>query len=96
MTPDILTLALATVALLGAACWAWGDVLAREAMDREMDRHAKVAERIEAAFTDSMQCDLCHAESRERELVALYDDAALCCIPCAETIKVRRGRQEAA
>jgi len=67
----------------------------REAMDRQRAAD-RMAERMDAAATDAMTCDVCHSPSRERELVALYDDAALCCIPCADQIKVRRGRQEAA
>lgn len=96
MTADILILGAASLTLLGACWWVYGDVLDREAMDRELDRDALVAARMEAAFCDDRTCDVCHEDSVVREIVALYDDAVMACVPCAEHIKARRGRQEAA
>lgn len=42
------------------------------------------------ADDDGHQCHVCRRVSINRELVELYDDYALACVPCAELLKVRR------
>jgi hypothetical protein len=44
----------------------------------------------EEAVNDDHQCHVCRRVSINRELVELYDDYALCCVHCAELLKVRR------
>lgn len=64
--------------------------LARREMMRERRMHA--------AETDDHQCDVCQRVTGTRELVMLHDDAALCCLSCADLLKFRPAalRQEAA
>ena len=47
------------------------------------------------ADTDDHRCELCHRIVTVREVVALHDDAALCCVACAELLKGARTRQGA-
>lgn len=64
-----------------------------KAESRDAARFARFAERMDAAMTDDHQCDLCAGVSAVREMVALHDDYALCCVRCAELLKGARVRQ---
>jgi hypothetical protein len=54
-------------------------------------RRERARDRVcEEAVNDDHACHVCRRVSINRELVELYDDYALCCVHCAELLKVRR------
>jgi hypothetical protein len=80
-----LTLSLLTGLALGALVRRW------EEPDDAEARRERARDRVcEEADNDDHQCHVCRRVSINRELVELYDDYALACVPCAELLKVRR------
>jgi hypothetical protein len=55
-------------------------------VQREQAFHAA----IERGCSDDHLCDLCHKVVSVREVVLLYDDAALACPGCADLLKLNR------
>lgn len=55
--------------------------------DAEVERERAIARRMDEAACDSMQCDVCQSVAITRELVPLYDDAAMCCLGCASILR---------
>lgn len=54
-------------------------------------RDAGMAAAFARAVDDDHTCECCHRVSAVREMVMLYDDAALVCVPCADLMKLRRS-----
>jgi len=75
--------------ILGAFC-AWLSV-ATVAEWRMMRRRETKADAIARAIargdTDDHRCECCHRVAPIREVIALHDDAALCCLACAEILR---------
>ena len=70
---------------LGALVRRW------EEPDDAEARRERARDRVcEEAVNDDHACHVCQRVSVVRELVELYDDYALACVPCAELLKGRR------
>lgn len=86
-----------TALLLLAAVRAYRAAKQREAADPAYQRERARDRVMRESADDDPTCQMCHRVSKVRELVMLYDDAALCCLACAELTKIGRvTRQEKA
>jgi len=80
-----LAISLLTGLAIGALVRRW-----EESEDPEARRERARDRVCEEANDDDHACHVCRRVSVVRELVELYDDYALCCVHCAELLKVRR------
>jgi hypothetical protein len=70
---------------LGALVRRW------EEPDDAEARRERARDRVcEEADNDDHQCHVCREVTTVRDLVELYDDCAMACVPCAELLKGRR------
>lgn len=84
-----------TALLLLATVRAYRKARAKEAADPVYQRERARDRVMRESADDDPTCQMCHRVSKVRELVMLYDDAALCCVRCAELLKGARTRQGA-
>ncbi|BAH38843.1 hypothetical protein GAU_1801 [Gemmatimonas aurantiaca T-27] len=94
-----------TTLLAALVVWArrqWKRAKSNEALDAELDaRWEQIMQRaaridamsaaMERGRTDEHQCEVCTAVVPVRELVMLHDDAALCCLTCAEWLRPQKA-----
>ncbi|MFN9086710.1 MAG: hypothetical protein ACK5W7_04195 [Gemmatimonadaceae bacterium] len=84
-----MTLLLCTLAvLLLAAHRAYRLVREDERGPVKADPREAFCAAMDRSMTDEHRCEQCGAPSRIREVVPLYDGAALVCVPCATLYKV--------
>lgn len=84
-----LILALELLTLLCAARAQWERVQADAAQAQREHVARCMADAFSRGVDDDHQCDVCHRVAPIREVIALHDDAALCCLACAEIIRPR-------
>lgn len=80
-----LAISIVTGLAIGALVRRW-----EEPEDPEARRERARDRVCEEAVNDDHACHVCRRVSITREMVELYDDYALCCVHCAELLKVRR------
>ncbi|WP_353268987.1 hypothetical protein [Gemmatimonas sp.] len=86
-----MTILLCTLALLLLATRAaYRLVRADEAAPVKADPREAFYAAMDRSMTDSHRCEQCREVVPIREIVTLYDGAALVCVPCAELYRVRR------
>ena len=83
----ILALTALTVA---ATVYQWRKVRADEAPPVKADPREAFYAAMDRSMTDEHKCEQCRDVVPIREIVTLYDGAALLCVPCAELYRVRR------